>query len=289
MKRNCGIAILLWLALAGGYLWFLRERLPAPASTIVALVMGTFVWTSLMVLNGGRYALRDWRARNRLARGERPQDGDLVSAVGVIRPTFESMRSPLRGIDCVAYAYKIGPFSESSERGGADYAGFGMTRCAVQTPYGAFQLATYPVFEDIPDEDGDAAVAEQYVASTKFETLDGLKEMATTVFGLYKLAPPMRKDWRIGGEGRVDVRDADLKESVVRTGATVTAVGRYVAATNAIVSDTKEQGYLRVTLGGEPRRESSFPSAALQKFIGGSVAIAASNALLWWVLQNIPK
>src|SRR5690349_8055476 len=148
MARNCGIAIALWIALAGGYFWFLRTRLEMPVSLIVALVIATIVWVALVNMHAARLAYADWQARNRMARGERPHDGDLVSAVGELRPTFEPLRSPLRGTPCVAYTYKIGPRGEMSEGSTPDYAGFAATRCAVQTPYGSFQLGSFPLFED---------------------------------------------------------------------------------------------------------------------------------------------
>ncbi|HEX7808564.1 MAG TPA: hypothetical protein VF608_07565 [Thermoanaerobaculia bacterium] len=288
MARNCGTAIVLWILLAGGYGYFLRDRLPMPAMPIVAIVMATFVWMGLIVINGGRYALRDWHAQNRMARGERPADGQLVAAIGPIRPTLGALHSPLRGVECVAYTYKIGPPAQTSDSPAPDYAGFAITRCAVHTSYGAMHIGTFALFEGVEKAVGDRAHAMAYVESTKFETLEGFKELATSMFAMYTAPAPMRRDWRVGGEPRLPVSSADLEESVIRVGETVTAYGRYVAATNSIVSDIKDQGYLRITPGGEARRESSFPSNAIQKFIGGSVAIVASNALLWWVMRFIP-
>jgi hypothetical protein len=288
MVRNCVTAIVLWIVLAGGYFYALRDRLPMPALPLVAIVVATIVWTGLIVMNSGRYALRDWRAQNRMTRGERPADGDLVAAIGPIRPILGVLHSPLRGIECVAYSYKIGPPAQSSDSPAPDYAGFAITRCAVHTNYGAMHIGTFALFEGVEKEEGDRTHAEAYVASTRFETLDGFKELATSMFAMYTAPAPMRRDWRVGGEPRVPVADADLEESVIRTGEIVTAYGRYVAATNSIVSDMKDQGYLRITPGGEARRESSFPSNAIQKFIGGLVAIAASNAVLWWVLSIMP-
>ncbi|HEX2834273.1 MAG TPA: hypothetical protein VHW00_14785 [Thermoanaerobaculia bacterium] len=289
MVRNCAAAIAVGVALLGGYLWFLHGRLEMPFLFIVALVMALVVWTALVVMNGGRYAWRDWRARNRMARGERPADGELVSAVGEIRAALGVLHSPLRGVPCVAYSYKIGPPAQTSDGPAPDFAGFAMSRCTVHTPYGSFHLASFPMFEGIPEERGDPAVAAQYVASTQFERLDGFQAMVRAMFALHSTPPPFRKDWRVAGEPRIAVEEAELEERVIPAGARVTAVGRYVAASGSIVADLNDQGYLRLSLGGEPRRESRFPGNAVMKIAGGLVVIVAANALLLWVLEQMPR
>jgi hypothetical protein len=281
MIRNCALAAVLWLVLVAGYAFLLRTAFGLPERAIVSLVMGTIVWVAALNVNSARYTLREWRARNRMARGERPQDGEVVSAVGTIRPLLDALLAPLSGTECVAYSYKIATDSSS-----ADCAGFGMTRCAVHTPYGAFQLGSFPILGEFFRESGEPERARAYLASTRFEPLEGFVELTKQMFALHTAAPPIRKDWCTGPEPNVDVLRAGLLEQAIPRDAIVTVVGRFVAATGAIVSDAHETGYLRVTPGGDARRESPFPWAVVQKVIVGLLAIFAANAVLYWWFRS---
>lgn len=287
MPRNCITAIVVWLALVCGYLWILFPRIGMPGILVAAPAMATIVWTGLAVMYSGRQALSDWRARNRMARGERPADGAIVAASGEIRPMFDVLHSPLRGVPCVAYSYKIGPPSQTSAGPRPDYFGFAMTRCQVQTPYGSFHLGSFPIFEGSPDEIGDRDVATKFVAATYFEVLEDIPTMAKTMLGLHQQAPPFRKDWQLGAEPSIAIADALLEERVIGVGARVTAIGCYVAATNSIVSDADGTGLLRLTPGGEPRRESPFPTEAVTKVLGGAVTVIVANVVLWWGLGRM--
>ena len=279
MVRNCIAAIVAWIVLTAAYAAWLWKRItPQSNALIVALLMGTIVWVGLAMMHGARYTLRDWNARNRLARGERPNDGDLVAAIGEIRPVFESLRAPFSDRDCVLYAYEIGG---RPGEGPKDYVGFAMARCAVHTPYGSFTLGTFPVVDRIPRDVGDRARAEQYIASTMFEPLENVVGVVKSTFSLFSLVPPVRKDWRIGEPSQI----GQAFERVIESGARVTAIGRYQSATSTIVSDTKEKGYLRLWPGGEPLRQSSFPGAAVMQVIGGAAIIVIANAVFWFVLN----
>ncbi|HEX2061723.1 MAG TPA: hypothetical protein VHK90_13370 [Thermoanaerobaculia bacterium] len=278
MVRNCVTAVVLWLALMIAYAIYLWGDAPLAA----AFVMGTVVWVGLVLMNGGRYALRDWHARNRMARGERPRDGDLVAATGEIRPTFDRLQAPFSGRDCVVYMYNAGP-DRGESNAVRDYTGFGFARCAVYTPHGSFALGTFPMLEGFPSYSGSLQKAAQYIESTEFETIDGIHDMMRVMKTLHTRSAPFRIDLRIG-QPSPELQEAS--ERVVETGTLVTAIGRYSAAANAIVSDAVEKGFLRLKPGGSPYAISTFPSEAAVKFAGGLFVIVAANAVLWLYLTR---
>src|SRR6185436_16833783 len=108
MPRNCIVAIVFWFVLAGAYGYVLREE-PGTGKYFVVIGMTTVVWFGAVTMFGARFKLRDWSARRRMARGERPQDGDLVAATGPVHPAFESLKAPFSGRECVIYEYAVGP------------------------------------------------------------------------------------------------------------------------------------------------------------------------------------
>jgi len=276
MVRNCTIAVVLWVALVAAYVIYVWNEVPWVGS----LVAATAVWIGLVMINGARYALRDWNARNRMARSERPRDGELVSAVGELRGVMDTLRAPFSGRECVYYSYELGAQRTEKNYAARDYSGFGMARSAVHTPYGSFTIGSLPVVEGLGTTPVDRDLVKQYIGSTEFTPLDGLREMVRTVAGLHTQPPPVKVDWRIG-EPRADIDAAEIKETIIEPGTTVTAIGRYVAASNAIVSDTNDQGYLRIRRGGDARKVSVFPFEAAWKLLGGLAFIVGANAVLY--------
>lgn len=248
-----------------------------PELFFTAATVGSAVWLGLVLMTGAGFAVRDWRARNKLLRGERPSDGDLISVTGEIRPAFEALHAPLSGRACVLY--DIGMGSRSTR----DHLGFGMARCAVYTQYGSFSLGSFPAIEDFARLPADVARAAEYVASTTFEELDSVSTVASRAMQLYRETPPIRKDWRIGAPGG-EIEQAT--ESIIVPGEVVTVTGRYVSAQNEIVSDLKEKGYLRLKRGGAAMREEALPWRAIRSVLGGLAIVLIANALLWFVLMS---
>jgi hypothetical protein len=275
MKRNCIVAFILWIALVAGYFYVLRE-LPGNGKYFGALAMGTIVAFGLMMITGVRYSIADWRAKQRQARGERPHDGDLTAAIGPVQPALDTLTAPFSGRPCVLYAYEIGPQSTGDGRAARDYVGFGMTRCSVRTPYGEIALGSFPVLEHVFENEVDRKVAAQYVANTNFQEAGGITAVVKSMMAVHTTAPPLKQDWKIGNSS-VDVEDADVSEKIIAPGDTITAIGRYVAASNAIVSDTQQKGFLRLRRGGDALHVSAVPWNAIGAFFGGLALIAAAN------------
>jgi hypothetical protein len=280
MLRNCLGFVVVWLVLVAAYGAWLFTELPPPMHVAGPLIAATVVWFGLVMLSGARYDYRDWRASVRMARGEPPRDGDLVSATGTIGQTFEPLQSPMSGRDCVLYSYEAGTAS-----GGAKACfGFGMTRCTVQTAYAQFHLGTFPVLEGFPRIDADPAIAGAYLESAHFEDVE-LSAMVRAMMSVHKEPPPLKKDFRMS---RLDVETEGLsgEERIVRSGDHVTARGRFVAGTNSIVGGPREGGYLRLVPGGDAQHVPSLPSKAIRGVIVGLLMIVAANAVLLWVVSK---
>jgi len=287
MKRNCSIAIVLWFVLVGAYFYALRA-IPGTGKYFAALATGTVVWMGAALVHGVRYSIRDWRARRRMARGERPRDGDLVAAIGPIHTTFESLQAPFSGRPCVLYSYEIGPQPSGEGRSARDYVGYGMTRCGVRTPYGELALGSFPVLEHFFETEVERGAAAEYLANTQFEELSGIAGVVKSMLSVHTSAPPLRKDWKIG-ESMTDIGHAQVTEKILAPGDTITAFGRYVAASNAIVSDTHEKGFLRVRRGGDALHVPAIPWNAIGGFFGGLAIIAIANAVFIYLMHHPPQ
>ena len=286
MVRNCSIAIVLWVALAITYGYLLRG-FAGSGKYIAALAMATVVWIGAALVHGVRYSLRDWNAKRRLARGEHPHDGDLTAATGPVHPSFEPLHAPFSGRPCVLYSYEIGLPPAGEGRPARDYVGFGMTRCTVRTPYGEFALGSFPVLEQFFETEVDRSTAADYVANTHFEEPGGVTGVVKAMFGVHTTAPPLQQDWKIG-KSLADIHQAEVTEKILEPGETITAIGRYVAASNAIVSDTKEKGFLRVRRGGDALRVPTVPWNAIGGFFGGLAIIAVANAVFFFLMKHPP-
>ena len=288
MKRNCLIAAIAWPVLLGAYFFYLAGRAAMPERLYASLAMATVVWMGLVLVTGTRFAVRDWRARRALERGERPRDGELVAAIGTIRPVFEPIHSPLSGTACVVYSYEIGPPPRGQGKMAKDYVGFGMTRCLVQTQYGKYFLGSFPVLEHVPKRRvADRRQAAEYIATAPLEDLNAI-ELARSVFAIHTQPPPVRRDIRFGTPG-IAVEDAEVVEQLLVPGDTVTAFGKFVSASGSIVGDLEAKGYLRVSPGGNARRVSSFPWKAVGQLLGGLALIALANAFLVFILEHPPQ
>ena len=279
MIVNCSIAIAVWVALAGGYFYVLRA-VPGNDKFFGAFGMATVTWIGLALIHGVRYSIADWRAKKRLARGERPRDGELAAAIGPVSAGFETLRAPFTGRDCVLYEYTIGPPGTGEGRPARDYAGFGMTRCSVRTPYGDIFLGSFPVLEQVFETEGDRAAAEEWVANTQFEQAGGI-QMVKAILSVHSLPPPLKKDWILGKPS--DIHRSIASEKIIAPGDTVTAFGRYVAASNAIVSDTKKKGFLRLRRGGDAIHVPSIPWNAIGGFFGGIAIVVIANAVFFYL------
>jgi len=250
MPRNCLIAILLWVVLVAAYGVFLLDRAPVALAPVVA----SLTWLGLLMMNGLRTVLRDWRLRRRA--GEPPEDGVWMAAIGEVRPVFEALEAPMSGRACVAYRYSIG----------RDYSGVGFTRCTV----GAYALCAVPVMEGFARDRVEGA--QRYIAETRFVSLPDAREIALATLSLYTMPAPLRRDWLIG---TAPAEPGEATETIVPAGAAVTAYGRYSAATHALIDVRLQPG------------EGYIAPDALARFVSGFVLVGVAHLILWVLLEHV--
>ena len=134
-----------------------------------------------------------------------------------------------------------------------------------------------PQLREEPAQPGDA---QEYVDATSFQDLSTVMDIAKFTSDLHKQPTPLRIDWRMGA-APASVRGVESRETIVESGATVTAYGRYVTSRNELVSDAKLD--LRMIAGAA----KGLPPGAMSRLITGFVLIVIANAGLWIVLGNM--
>lgn len=278
MPRTCVLTLAGWIVLAAAYGWFVRD-MPGVVPYLIAVGMASAVGLGILMMIGARYELRDWRARNRAVRGERPEDGGFVAVIGEIRPLFEPLIAPLTGRECVAYRYDVGMSRESPIA--RVYTGFGMTRCAVHTPQGPVSLASFPVLHGFPELRGDGSMMKDYLDSATFEPIQTLGDAVKRTAGMFiEAKPPLRKDWRLA-VSPPPLDGVESREVCVPAGVMVTAYGRFSSSAHTLVAGTEAQGHLRLYDGGFPHRAAGLPAGTIAQFLGGLTLIAAANLVLF--------
>lgn len=268
--RRCSIVVALWIGLVLVYMAGLYGfDLPVEGALLGAVMTGSLVWFGLLMMNAGRSALRDLQARERFQSGLRPRDGEFSAVIGEIRPTFEALRAPLSGRECVAYRCDVGKH----------YISFAAARCAVHSPFGTYVLESFPSCTGFAQQSGDA---QEYVAATRFEELSTVTDIMKYTRDLHSQTPPLRIDWRLGAAPE-SVRGVEALETVIESGATVTAYGRFVSATNGLVTHPGKDGYLRLEAG----TAKGMPPGALAHLLTGLALIVIANVGLAIILGTM--
>jgi hypothetical protein len=244
LRRGCALIALLYGGIFIAYFTFFSRYFEWPGNLIAAAFGGLFGGLGISSIGNVLWASRDMRAFARASRREPPADGQLVVAAGPVDPLGAPLTSPFGAAPCVAYEYEVfsmqrAPRGKTASRV-VDVAGFAMAACTIATPQGGIRMLGYPLLDEFPQDQGGPparARAEQYVASTRFDTAKGIA--ALRLFSEFDDALAdadgvVRKDFRMT-EGDIPFDRRTLGERVVRVGQPVCALGRYDAATRALV------------------------------------------------------
>ncbi len=181
MVRGCLLALVAYACVAAGYYWWLNQVFEPPANWIGALVAGfaTFCcWGAL--LNAWRFA-KDRRLVRAAQDDLPPLDGQIVAAVGTIHPFDKPVVAPFSGTKCVLCEYEIKTITSrgDSENSQAEYSGFLMNPCYVQTKFGKTAVLGFPTLDDIAEHawsnESSARRALGYLRNTTFQDVSGLK------------------------------------------------------------------------------------------------------------------
>jgi hypothetical protein len=287
VKKGCLISLIVWAGSAAAYWYFLHARLTPPADRYVPIAAGFVMMIAFAQLNTAFLHIREARKV-----GERPQDGEPITAVGRIRATGETLHAPFSGRAAVCYSYDIKDPAGTNKSRTNNYAGFALTPSSIDTPSGAIRLLGFPVLEGFAKEQlhSDVAMinARSYIASTQFLDMSGMP--LTTVFREMKEIftdddGQVRKDWRMGDDPHLHGKQ--LFEQIVEPGTEVCAIGRYSTQKGGIVPDFAGGNVVRLLRGDASSIVRSLRMKATGLIIAAIGIAAAGNGMLYLYVNNM--
>jgi hypothetical protein len=217
-------------------------------------------------------------ALRRADRGERARDGEFAAAVGELHPTGEPALSPLGGVPCVAYEYRM--------RGGgvgvASYSGHGLVPSVIRGTRGETRLCGYPDLDEVDFEElsGDEVRerAARYVRDTRFEKLR-VRDVFSALRELYRDDDgSLRLDYR-NPDAPADPSGLSFEEKVVPVGEEVRVLGVWSERSGGLVNDYDRNALLKL----HRRGSKAIPTKGLpQSLIVPFVVLALVHAALWF-------
>lgn len=297
MLKGCSFALLAWAVCGGAYWYLIHERfappldvaVPAGAGLLMAIALGTFRQGLVSAASAARAAQQ---ATFTGMSGERPRDGEVVTAVGHISALGSALRSPISDRPAVIYSYDISHVRKSDGLHrwiSKDYSGFALAPTMVESRYGALRLFSFPTLEGFRVENPPEAVtkAREYVAGASFadmtnrdtmETFKAVRDRFTDDSG------EIRRDYRSADDPQVH-DDAMLLEDVVAPGEQVTVIGRYSAEKNGLVRDAAND--LRLLRGGALMTSAALWKKAAGAIIASLIFAAIVNGVLFSVVKSM--
>lgn len=297
MKKGCFIGLLTWAACAGAYWYYLHTRFLPPLDWAVPVVAGLLM---AVVIGNLRAGLASAFGAARVSEeatfggvmGEKPRDGQIVTAPGRIRASGSPLHAPLSDRPAVLYSYDIGREWRDANgvRAAKDFAGFGLTPSVIDSHFGPLRLLGFPTLEGFDKasvENPDLAKIREYIATTSFLDMAGFNPL--TIYREIKelMADDdgqLRKDWRMSDSVEV-TEDQDLSEQIVVPGEQVTAIGRYSAEKGGLVQDLGGGNPLRLIRGDARMSSGALWTQAAGRIIGSLIFAAVVNGLLFGFLN----
>lgn len=184
MLKGCGLSLLMLAALAGGYMVAFDQVFQRPEGLIFGAISGLITFFCIGALSNAWTAWSDWSLISKADFGLQLNDGCKVAVAGRIRAEGEPMQAPFSGKECVICEYDIcKPETESSDRDtddtAADYAGFLMSPCKIQTSSGDVRLLGFPMIDDVITDNclnsSEVQAAREFLRNTEFEDRSGMK------------------------------------------------------------------------------------------------------------------
>ncbi len=245
LRRGCALILVLFGALFALYFVFFTRYFEWPGNLFAAGLGSLFGAVGLGGIGNLFWARRDTVAFRRAERHEPLVDGRLAVVAGPIRPLGAPLASPFSGRSCVAYEYEVVARTPARKGQAAsqqtDVAGFALAASTIETPQGAVRLLGFPMLDQFPQTRTPgrelAQRAQQYVASTPFERMQGvavLKMLSAFDDALADADGIVRKDFRMN-EQAIPFEQRTIGERIVGVGELVCAIGRYDAEKRALV------------------------------------------------------
>lgn len=184
MLKGCGLSLLMLAALAGGYMYAFDQVFQRPEGLIFGAISGLITFFCIGALTNAWTAWSDWSLISKADFGLQLNDGCKVAVAGRIRAEGEPMKAPISGKECVICEYDIckpeGEFSDREDDDtAADFAGFLMSPCKIQTSWGDVRLLGFPMVDDVIADNcinsSEVAAAREFLLNTEFEDRSGVK------------------------------------------------------------------------------------------------------------------
>jgi hypothetical protein len=309
LATGCLALLVMWGGLSALALRLMTPATPATLRPWLALAAGLLLALGLqsfyyLARGVGRGTGSRKEILRRAATGELPEDGGVIVASGVVRALGPTLRSPLSGVECVAYLYRMYYRGRRSgqKRALVDvpvYWGHAARPFAIDAPSARFRVLAVPLLGDYARRHAGAAVIEQarqFVAATRFEDVSlGALGVAGTAL---QLARTIFTDE--DGEARRDLRAADdlrdpetliLEETVLPVGETASVSGRWSAERAAIVVGDELGASVSAALGPPEnlrRGPSEVPHSFGSYLMSAIVLTALGAGLVWFSIAVLP-
>ena len=265
MKKTCGTWALVYVVCAVFMGLLARHRLEQ-AALPGGLIGGAILWLGLGYLAGIAEKRRKSRLLSDAMFGVPPRDGELVAVVGHITPVGESLYSPFKRTQCVAYEYK--GLVNRRKSTSTDYLGAALTPSVIQGPRGTMNILAWPTL-DVPSSscngDEEKRNAVEYAAKTEFTPMKMLQAEETE-------GTKIRYDHR--SVSATELQNASLWEKSLPVGQPVCAFGHYSAGEGGLRHDPKSLLPSLTIMNGDPDVvRSRFARRSIGNFIGGLIFI----------------
>jgi hypothetical protein len=181
--RACLLSLLLYVAIAVGYFFWLDTVFEPPGNYWGAAGLGFVVFLCVGALMNARTAWKDWTLAAAARANAPPRHGRLFAACGTIEPVGEPVIAPFSQVPCCLVEYDLRQAenapAQRDVKTGSDLAGFLMTPSEIHTPTGRFKLLGFPTIDEEEAYTLDSFVAARnardFVTRTEFEDLSGLR------------------------------------------------------------------------------------------------------------------
>ncbi|MFN7986371.1 MAG: hypothetical protein U0529_02800 [Thermoanaerobaculia bacterium] len=258
IKKSCGLASLVLLALFGGYFWLLHGKIETFPAVILAgfgalgLVMVVSQLKEVIFGGGDRGVLK------RAEQGLPLEDGREEAVWGPIEPLGATLEAPFSGRVCVAYEYDAKSGSRGEDDTASTIAGFALAPSVIRSSRGDVNLLGYGLLDQFPKKSvtGPEALdrANRYVGSTAFTEM-GLTKIGAMISAMDSVLADddgsVRQDMKTKDASPEELAACAFSEKVVLPGETVTAIGIWDAAKGGLVPKLRGKSTIvRLVPGG---------------------------------------
>ncbi len=243
-KQGCAIELGEYFLITSIYYFVFKTQVSPEFIYFIAPVMGTFGYFFLKGLTAILIPGRELRAISRARKKHHPEEGQLTAVSGPVVALENTLHSPLRGEECVAYDYAIYRMvhqSEGQDYQSKDFRGYAFNPFAIKTslekiqiyPSG-FSLLEHFEWVDVPSSEA-RKYAFDYIANTRF-----VKDPANDL--IHSAVSEIQKEMKSHSSRKIDYCSGEelshnhlFREACLPTGQTVTGIGTYSAAKKGLV------------------------------------------------------